>query len=921
VSKFNYFVIASLVSLLISCGGGGSFDEYMKSGVDYYKKAQWKSAVIEFKNAVKLEPKDARARALLGQSYIEVNDFPAAIKELSRAQDLGFDRNQLVLPLAKAYLASNQSGKILEEIKASNDQSAGVQARLHAIRARALLSKDKKDEAYEELKTARDIDDTAQEVRLAWAVFEQSRGNHGAQMDWIKPLLEKDGGVAEAWSQKGDIDVTKKDFEEAEKSYSRAIEAWQIITPDLAKRALARIELKKFDEAQQDIDLLKTAGLTGPVVLQADAVIAFRQGRQSEAGTKFQEIVSQYPKYAPAKFMLALLNFAEGDYNSAHAHLNLYTQTNPENVQAQFLLAVTSLQLQKPEKTLEIVNNFLRNSATDSRLYGLKGSALAQLGKADEAISTLKQGLLLDPQNSDLHFRLGLIQSRKPGEVSQAQEHLKQSIALSESNSKAELALFMSYVREKDFKKAQDYAKSLAQKEGREVKGQNLLGLAYLAEGKTDLAISEFENILQENELDEVTVKNLARVYMNDNRLEDAKKLLSKAVEQNPQDMDSMTQLAAIAARQGHKDEMLNLLSQSVQNNPDELSPKLLLAVQYLKENDATKAIQVLNAVEGENKDNPTYLLLMSQAKLQAGEHQHSIRLLKTLLAKHDTSALGHFLLAQAYSADKDAQRMEEELERTLELAPDHQTANIYLARLNLLQGKKDSFRKRLQHLQKIAPGAPDVQLLTAKSHAMDGAFKKSIEILEPLSKQSANAELHMDLAGNYAKVGQRDRAIGLLEQWIGKNGQDTRVKLQLAQLYMEAESFTKARELYQKLEKEFPENFVILNNLAWLMKDVDINAGIGFGERALKIQPDNAFVQDTVAMLHLQNGSAEKALLISSKAARALPQVVEVQINHAKILAANNRKSEARKVLNDVLKTTNSQQSRALIKKEIDSL
>ncbi len=919
--KLKHFIVLSMVFSLISCGSRGSFDEYMNSGLDYFKKGQWKSAVIEFKNAVKLDPKDPRARAFLGQSYIEVNDFSAAVKELTRAQSLGYDKSQLVIPLGKAYLASNQHDKILEEILVSGRQSAGVQARVYAMRSRALLSNDKNDEAYEELKKARDLDDSADEVRLAWGVFENSRGNRGAQMDWIKPLLEKDGGVAEAWSQKGDIEVSNNDFEEAESSYTRAIEIRQIITPDHAKRALARIEQKKFDEAQEDIDLLKTAGLTGPVVLHADAVIAFQQKRLSEASTKFQEIVAQYPTYTPAKFMLALINISEGDYKSANALLNQYLQADPDNDRARFLLAVTSLQLKNPDKTLEIVNEFLKKSIRDSRVHDLKASALVQLGKIDEAVSVLKQGLLIDPNNPNLHYRLGLIQAGRPGEEKQGQGHLIRSIELSEGNSKAEIALFISYVKEKDYLKAREYAAKLSQRQGSEVKGQNLIGLAYLAEGKTNQAIGEFEKILQENELDQVTVNNLARVYMSDNRLEDAKKLLSRAVDKNPQDMDSMKQLASIAARQGHKDEMLDILKKSVENNPDELSPKLLLAVQYLKGNDATKAIQVLTGVEGKGKEQHTYLLLMSQAKLQVGEHEHSIRLLKSLLAKDDTIAPAHFLLALAYSADRDAQRMEEELEKTLEIAPNHLFANIYLARLSLLQGNKDEFRKLVQHLQVLAPKSPDVQLLSAKVLSMDGMYKKAIDILEPLIAQSKSTELYLDLAGAYAKAGQQRRATQLLEQWLESNGREVRIQMMLSQFYMQTQNYDQARANYLELLKDSPDNFVVLNNLAWLMADVDVNAGIGYGEHALRIQPDNAFVQDTVAMLHLKNGAPEKALLLSSKAARALPKVVDVQINHAKILSANNRTAEAKEILQGLYKVTTDKNIRDQLKQEIESL
>ena len=39
-----------------------------------------------------------------------------------------------------------------------------------------------------------------------WAGFEGDRGNTTEQIAWLAPLLEKEGGIAEAWSQMGQIE-------------------------------------------------------------------------------------------------------------------------------------------------------------------------------------------------------------------------------------------------------------------------------------------------------------------------------------------------------------------------------------------------------------------------------------------------------------------------------------------------------------------------------------------------------------------------------------------------------------------------------------------------------------------------------------------------------------------------------------------
>ncbi len=149
--KGNLFFGVLICFALISCSQQRSAEDYIAQGKEFYQQKSWQSAVIEFKNAVKVAPEDSQARALLGQTYLEVHNYPAAIKELKRAISLGYDSNQLLLPMAKAYLAINDYGSILDEIQVTDLQSLGVQARLYAIRGLAYLSTAQVDEAYESL--------------------------------------------------------------------------------------------------------------------------------------------------------------------------------------------------------------------------------------------------------------------------------------------------------------------------------------------------------------------------------------------------------------------------------------------------------------------------------------------------------------------------------------------------------------------------------------------------------------------------------------------------------------------------------------------------------------------------------------------------------------------------------------------------
>jgi len=127
--------------------------------------------------------------------------------------------------------------------------------------------------------------------------------------------------------------------------------------------------------------------------------------------------------------------------------------------------------------------------------------------------------------------------------------------------------------------------------------------------------------------------------------------------------------------------------------------------------------------------------------------------------------------------------------------------------------------------------------------------------------------------------------------------------------------------KVYKTLDSLLPDNATVLNNMAWLMLNSDVRQGIVYAERALKIEPGNPFIQDTLAMLRLKNGEPEKALNFSEKSAKAKPNAVDIQINYAKVLSANNKKGKARDLLNNLLGRVKTAKQKQSIRDAIRSL
>jgi cellulose synthase operon protein C len=142
-----------------------------------------------------------------------------------------------------------------------------------------------------------------------------------------------------------------------------------------------------------------------------------------------------------------------------------------------------------------------------------------------------------------------------------------------------------------------------------------------------------------------------------------------------------------------------------------------------------------------------------------------------------------------------------------------------------------------------------------------------------------------------------------------------------LAQFYINKKSNDKAMALYQKIIEKQPENVVILNNLAWLYLEKNPAKGMEYAASALKLMPDNALIEDTMASLALKNGDRDKALEFSAAAAAKLPDNVDVQLNYSRALVANGSQEKARRILQKLLKKSKDIDQKRLISKELDSI
>ena len=107
---------------------------------------------------------------------------------------------------------------------------------------------------------------------------------------------------------------------------------------------------------------------------------------------------------------------------------------------------------------------------------------------------------------------------------------------------------------------------------------------------------------------------------------------------------------------------------------------------------------------------------------------------------------------------------------------------------------------------------------------------------------------------------------------------------------------------LFTKLHNASPDNLLVLNNLAWNLRDSDPDKAMEFAERAQELRPDSPAIKSTMAVI-IGDSDSERALRLIREAQRGDPDNPAYGFRNAMVLGEIGRKEEAIVVLRKLLR------------------
>jgi putative PEP-CTERM system TPR-repeat lipoprotein len=332
-------------------------------------------AVIEYANAVRIDPKFGEARLKLAETYDRMGNIQAAFPEYIRAADALPGNRGLQLKATQLLLLAQR----FDDAKA---------------RATALLEKNPED---------------VDALLLRANAMAQLRDLEGALRE-IEDALKIQPDEERAYLSRADVQVRGGQREEAEKSFRRAVE----LQPSAANPRLAYANFLwsegRATEAEQQI---REAVAAEPRDLMANRMLAAlfaatKRPSEAEAPLKVVADVSGRPA---AKFELAQFYAGVGRTDEAIKLLTELERDPSSAARAELMIAEIEYRKGDTRTAHGRLDKLLTRTPNDAVALALKAQWLGRDNKLDEALERAKAAVKADPRLVQAHFVLGQVQS------------------------------------------------------------------------------------------------------------------------------------------------------------------------------------------------------------------------------------------------------------------------------------------------------------------------------------------------------------------------------------------------------------------------------------------------------------------------------------------------------------------------------
>ncbi len=896
----KYFRNAVIAVVLCSSAAQAG---YLEDAQAYFDQKDYKSAIIQLKNALQENDQNGEARLLLGKSYLKSGAYDSAEKELRAALTQGIDDNRVMLPLGMALLRKGKADQVLETISVEQLASLDDKSEALAIIGHAHMVKNQPDEAKKAFAEA------LKNSRTPYAILGQARialfeGDTEAGLKGVEEALKVNPNYTEALFTKAQILGSIDKYDEVVEVFDGIIEGDAKHVAARMARAEAQVRLGKLDMARKDSEYVLSLNDMQPQANFMMAKLQLDAREYEQAQMSAEKVLRAIPNHQMSFFILGTAHYVQENLEQSKFYLEKFIAGQPGHGAASRILGATYLKLGDPQSAVDLIEPLEKGADNqDAQLLNVLGRAYLQLGEIDKGTEALTQAVTLAPELEGARTQIALGQLAS-GNTREAIKQLEDSLAQdTHQGVMPRVMLILSYIKERMFDEAYKAVNQAITDNPKAGIFYNLKGMAHEAQLNNDEARESYSKAVEVDPEYLPALLSLGKLSVSEGELEKARSYYQSILKINAKHMQAQLALAQLAAQAGNDREFMKRTEQAKRNNPNAFAPVNMLATHYLQNKELDKALNEALGYQADHPENLGAKSLLARIYMAKGEPQQAKYYLQDVIDNSPKDIIHRMQMVQILASEGQMEDAMESVEHILTVD------NVYLPALAARVKINISDKRYItaeEQIEVIAASYPDSHIAGQLRGDLLVAQMQSDRAVEAYEQAFAIAKtpyLVNTLVRLYVKDEKLEKAAGKLQQYIDQVPQDDNNRLRLATLYQQLKKNIAAIAHYEQLNKKVSGNAVVLNNLAWLYWVENDSRALDVARQANEADPGRAEIIDTLGWIMLHEGDRKEALDNIQQAASKAPTNPEIRYHLAVALDKNNQKEAAKKELTRLLR------------------
>jgi len=742
--------VCSLLVVITGCSRDPNTrkQKYFESGEKYFSQGKYREAVIQFSNAVQIDPRFAQGHAQLAQTYLKLGDTQRAYNELSRTLELTPDDYRAQTDLVNLLTGTRR-------LDGSPFPEYITLAKPH-------------------LDLLKDKQPNNPETHEAWANYYGAQNKLGEAMQEAQQAISLDPNRSESYLLLALLQLRADQANQAEVNFKKAI----AVDPKSLNAVLALGGFyqshNRFPEAEQQFKQAIQIDPSNGVPRAALVRLLMQEGKKDEIVSFLQQTKRELPNNHQGYTMLGDYYFATGDLDKAMPEYASLYHDHPKDMQVKKNYIQILILKNQLDEAGKLNNEILKGRANDVDGLIFKGELQRLKNDPAGAVESLQTALHNEPDNAVGHYQLGLAYAQER-DLSRAESEWREAVRNRPDLADAQRALATLQISRGEYDNALQSAQQM-------IDAQPLSGDGFILKGIAELGLRKFTEAQRDDEEarkrapdNPAPYVQLGNVQLTQKHYSEAVQFYQQALQKDPASADGLRGLMTTYVEQKQYDKAIAAAQAQIAKSPNNSNFYDLLGTALFDgKKDYAGAEAALRQAVDLDKTNGDAIEKLGKVQIQQGNMDQALALYQQATRDNPRNATFYILSGELYDAKQNWDQAKAMYQQALVVSPDNPLAANNLAYVLLEQGGNiDLAMNMAQTARRGMPNSPNAADTLGWAYYQKGIYHSAIDqFLEALRLNQKNggpdsATVHYHLGLAYQKVNQNTLAREHLEKAV----------------------------------------------------------------------------------------------------------------------------------------------------------